>query len=82
MGNAVSQAQAAGKKLIVEEWGSAVGDGRVANLNSNIEKVNNFKVPWLYWELITNVDPHEGEDFEVIPFFYSYRVFFSLYFTD
>lgn len=23
------------------------------------------QVPWLYWELITNGDPHQGEDYEV-----------------
>uniref|UniRef100_A0A0W0F991 mannan endo-1,4-beta-mannosidase n=1 Tax=Moniliophthora roreri TaxID=221103 RepID=A0A0W0F991_MONRR len=65
MANAVSQAQAAGKKLIIEEWGSLVGGGRTANLNSNIQKINNFKVPWLYWELISNPDPHQGEDYEI-----------------
>ncbi|THU76947.1 glycoside hydrolase family 5 protein [Dendrothele bispora CBS 962.96] len=65
MSNAVSQAKSAGKKLIVEEWGSAVGSGRVANLQSNIQAINKFKVPWLYWQLITNPDPHEGEDFEI-----------------
>ncbi|KAF5360071.1 hypothetical protein D9758_007553 [Tetrapyrgos nigripes] len=65
MSSAVSQAKAAGKKLIVEEWGSLVGSGRVANMNSNIQKINSQKVPWLYWELITNTDPHEGEDYEI-----------------
>jgi hypothetical protein len=34
--SAISQAQAAGKKLIIEEWGSLVGSGRTANLNSNV----------------------------------------------
>jgi hypothetical protein len=36
MPSAITQAQAAGKKLIVEEWGSLVGSGRTANLNSNV----------------------------------------------
>ncbi|KAF7362591.1 hypothetical protein MVEN_00607900 [Mycena venus] len=65
MPSAISQAQAAGKKLIIEEWGSLVGSGRTANLNSNVQKVNNYKVPWLYWELISNADPHQGEDYEI-----------------
>ncbi|KAJ7097501.1 glycoside hydrolase family 5 protein [Mycena crocata] len=65
MPSAISQAQAAGKKLIVEEWGSLVGSGRTANLNSNIQKINNYKVPWVYWELISNPDPHQGEDYEI-----------------
>lgn len=67
MPGAISQAQAAGKKLIIEEWGSLVGSGRTANLQSNIQKINNYKVPWIYWELITNPDPHQGEDYEVRP---------------
>ncbi|KAK7013753.1 glycoside hydrolase superfamily [Favolaschia claudopus] len=65
MPNAISQAKAAGKKLIVEEWGSLVGSGRTANLNSNVQKINNYKVPWVYWELISNPDPHQGEDYEI-----------------
>ncbi|KAJ7815015.1 glycoside hydrolase [Mycena leptocephala] len=63
--------KAAGKKLVVEEWGSLVGTGRTANLNSNVQKINNYKLPWLYWELINNVDPHQddNEDYEarVVP---------------
>ncbi|KAJ7891073.1 glycoside hydrolase [Mycena leptocephala] len=62
MPSAITQAKAAGKKLIVEEWGSLVGTGRTANLNSNVQKINNYKLPWLYWELINNVDPHQGDD--------------------
>ncbi|KAF7354314.1 hypothetical protein MVEN_01119800 [Mycena venus] len=45
MPSAIIQAKAAGKKLIIEEWGSLVGSGRTANLNSNVQKVNNYKVP-------------------------------------
>ncbi|KAJ7903193.1 glycoside hydrolase superfamily [Mycena leptocephala] len=63
--SAISQAQGAGKKLIVEEWGSLVGSGRTANLNSNVQKINSHKVPWLYWELISNPDPHHDEDYEI-----------------
>ncbi|KAF7314147.1 Glycoside hydrolase [Mycena chlorophos] len=65
MSSAVSQAQSAGKKLIVEEWGSLYGSGRTANLQSNVQKINNYKVPWLYWELISNADPHDGQDYEI-----------------
>jgi len=67
MASAVSEAQAAGKKLLVEEWGSLApsGSSRTANEESNIEKVNNYKVPWLYWELITNTDPGDGQDYEI-----------------
>ncbi|KAJ6498680.1 glycoside hydrolase family 5 protein [Mycena vulgaris] len=65
MPGAISQAKAAGKKLLVQEWGSLVGSGRTANLNSNVQKINNYKVPWLYWELISNPDPNQGEDYEI-----------------
>ncbi|KAJ7247105.1 glycoside hydrolase family 5 protein [Mycena rebaudengoi] len=65
MPSAINQAKAAGKKLMVQEWGSLVGGGRTANMNSNVQKINSYKVPWLYWELITNPDPHQGEDYEI-----------------
>ncbi|KAF7978981.1 hypothetical protein HWV62_44237 [Athelia sp. TMB] len=63
--SAVSAAKAAGKKLIVEEWGSLVGSGRTANLDSNVQKINSYGVPWVYWELITNTDPGQGQDYEI-----------------
>lgn len=65
MTSAVNSAKASGKKLIVQEWGSLFGSGRTANLQSNIQKINNYKVPWIYWQIITNPDPHQGEDYEV-----------------
>ncbi|KAF8181936.1 hypothetical protein K438DRAFT_1601245, partial [Mycena galopus ATCC 62051] len=65
MPSAISQAQGAGKRLIIEEWGSLVGSGRTANLESNVAKINNYKVPWLYWELISNPDPHQSQDYEI-----------------
>jgi mannan endo-1,4-beta-mannosidase len=45
--SAISQAQAAGKKLIIEEWGSLVGSGRTANLNSNVSHRTHCCVPKL-----------------------------------
>ena len=44
MSSAVSQAKAAGKKLLIEEWGSLYGSGRDANLASNIQKINSYGV--------------------------------------
>lgn len=29
------------------------------------QTINSYKVPWLYWQLITNPDPHQGQDYEV-----------------
>ncbi|KZT25503.1 glycoside hydrolase family 5 protein [Neolentinus lepideus HHB14362 ss-1] len=68
MPNAVSQARAAGKKIIVEEWGSLFSSSdssRQANLQGNVEKINKYGVPWLYWEIITNGDPHQDQDYEI-----------------
>jgi len=65
MDGAISKAQAANKKLIVEEWGSLYGGDREGNLKYNIDQMNSYKVPWVYWQLITNEDPHQGEDYEV-----------------
>ncbi|KAH7878812.1 glycoside hydrolase family 5 protein [Lentinula edodes] len=67
MSSAISEAKAAGKKILVEEWGSLApsGSARTANIESNVQKINNYKVPWFYWELITNPDPGEGQDYEI-----------------
>ncbi|KAJ3893878.1 glycoside hydrolase family 5 protein [Lentinula edodes] len=67
MSSAISEAKAARKKILVEEWGSLApsGSARTANIESNVQKINNYKVPWLYWELITNPDPGEGQDYEI-----------------
>jgi mannan endo-1,4-beta-mannosidase len=42
MPQAISQAETAGKRLLVEEWGSKVGTDREANLATNIQ---------LFWKL-------------------------------
>lgn len=68
MKNAVSSAQSAGKKLLVEEWGSTYSSddsSRIANMNSNVDKINSYGVPWMYWEPIPGTDPHQQEDYEV-----------------
>ncbi|KAJ3878441.1 glycoside hydrolase family 5 protein [Lentinula edodes] len=67
MSSAISEAKAASKKILVEEWGSLApsGSARTANIESNVQKINNYKVPWFYWELITNPDPGEGQDYEI-----------------
>ncbi|KAJ7112904.1 glycoside hydrolase superfamily [Mycena epipterygia] len=65
MPKAISDAQAAGKKLLVEEWGSLNDANRAGNLAANIKAINALGVPWLYWELITNPDPKQGQDYEI-----------------
>lgn len=52
MASAVPQAEAAGKLLLAEEWGSLApsGSSRTANMASNVQKINSYKVPWyVYW---------------------------------
>lgn len=71
---AISKAQDAGKKLIVEEWGSLYGGDREGNLKYNIDQMNKYKIPWFYWELITNEDPHQEEDYEVRDSVLSYKL--------
>ncbi|GBE78489.1 hypothetical protein SCP_0113780 [Sparassis crispa] len=76
----VQQAQAAGKKLIMEEWGSCyydtlnsncpVGDPlptatRNANIAGWASNITAAGLPWLYWEVLPDADPHEGDDFEI-----------------
>lgn len=65
MPQAISQAETAGKRLLVEEWGSKVGTDREANLATNIKALADLGVPWLYWQFITNPDQHQEDDFEV-----------------
>ncbi|KAJ7917086.1 glycoside hydrolase family 5 protein [Mycena leptocephala] len=65
MPQAISQAETAGKRLLVEEWGSKVGTDREANLATNIKALADLGVPWLYWQFITNPDQHQEDDFEI-----------------
>jgi len=66
LSSAINKAKQVGKRLIVEEWGSDYRSvDRTGNLKDNMKKLNAAGVPWLYWQLITNPDPHEDEDFEI-----------------
>ncbi|KAI0336245.1 glycoside hydrolase [Cubamyces sp. BRFM 1775] len=76
----VKQAQAAGKKLIMEEWGACYYDtenndcpsgtplsvsARNANLKSFANAITGAELAWLYWEVLPNTDPHDGSDYEI-----------------
>ncbi|KAI0638993.1 glycoside hydrolase [Trametes polyzona] len=76
----VQQAQAAGKKLIMEEWGACFfntennncpngdalpTDARNANIKAFAGAITGAGLPWLYWEVIPNADPHDGSDYEI-----------------
>lgn len=34
-------------------------------MKSNVDKINSYGVPWMYWEPIPGADPHQEEDYEV-----------------
>ncbi|PCH43597.1 glycoside hydrolase family 5 protein [Wolfiporia cocos MD-104 SS10] len=76
----VQQAQSAGKKLIMEEWGACYfdtenndcptgdalsSDTRNANIQQWAGSITNAGLPWLYWEVIPNADPHYSYDYEI-----------------
>ncbi|KAI5925019.1 beta-1,3-mannanase [Camillea tinctor] len=55
LGPRVTQAQAAGKKLILQEWGGADGGvldaaARDANPRSWADAANQEGIPWMYWQ--------------------------------
>lgn len=76
----VSKAKSAGKKLIMQEWGACYTDASNNNCNggspisvgirdSNIRQwaasINAAGIPWFYWQILPNADPHQGWDYEV-----------------
>ncbi|TFY75941.1 hypothetical protein EWM64_g8071 [Hericium alpestre] len=76
----VRRAQAAGKKFLFQEWGScyfttenkncpsgsALSEStRNANIQKWVRQITAAGVPWLYWQVLPNNDPHYGSDYEV-----------------
>ncbi|KAH9841925.1 glycoside hydrolase family 5 protein [Rhodofomes roseus] len=76
----VAQAQAAGKMLMVEEWGACYfdtsnndcpkgdaldADTRSGNIINWAEQIDNAGLPWLYWQVLPNADPHGDYDYEI-----------------
>jgi mannan endo-1,4-beta-mannosidase len=76
----VSKATAAGKKLIVQEWGACYYDSannqcgqsgvlsesdRAANIQDWADQFGKAGIPWMYWQILPNADPHEDWDYEV-----------------
>ncbi|EKM60724.1 glycoside hydrolase family 5 protein [Phanerochaete carnosa HHB-10118-sp] len=76
----VQQAQAAGKMLLFEEWGACYFNTEnndcpsgsalsSSQRNSNIEawasQITAAGVPFLYWQVIPNADPHWDQDYEI-----------------
>ncbi|KZS86864.1 beta-1,3-mannanase [Sistotremastrum niveocremeum HHB9708] len=76
----VQQAQNAGKKLLFEEWGACYFNtannncpsgtalstsARNSNIQSFASAITGAGVPWLYWQVLPNADPHYGSDYEI-----------------
>ncbi|KAB5578651.1 glycoside hydrolase superfamily [Coniochaeta sp. 2T2.1] len=76
----VTKARNAGKKLIMQEWGACCTDAPNANCNGgsplaesvrdeNIRRwaasIDAAGIPWFYWQILPNADPHYGWDYEV-----------------
>lgn len=76
----VRRAVSAGKKLIVQEWGACYTSAENNNCNggtplsarsrdANIEmwarQMDDAGIPWFYWQILPNADPHHGWDYEV-----------------
>ncbi|KAL4966136.1 glycoside hydrolase superfamily [Aspergillus stella-maris] len=74
------RAKNAGKKLLMQEWGACYTDAGNNDCNggsaldsgtrgSNIKRwaasIDAAGIPWLYWQILPNADPHEGWDYEV-----------------
>ncbi|KAH8688763.1 glycoside hydrolase superfamily [Talaromyces proteolyticus] len=76
----VQKAQSSNKKLIMEEWGacyyssenqrcdqsSALDSGtRDENIKTWADQISKAGIPWFYWQILPNEDPHSDWDYEV-----------------
>ncbi|KAJ4401620.1 hypothetical protein N0V91_007792 [Didymella pomorum] len=76
----VDRAKSANKKLIMQEWGACYTDASNNNCNggspisstardTNIKKwaaqIDAAGIPWFYWQILPNPDPHTEWDYEV-----------------
>ncbi|KAH6994548.1 glycoside hydrolase superfamily [Fusarium venenatum] len=76
----VDRAKNAGKKLIMQEWGACYTNAlnndcnggsplststRDANIKKWAAQIDAAGIPWFYWQIIPNPDPHHGWDYEV-----------------
>ncbi|KAI8943030.1 hypothetical protein NX059_001066 [Plenodomus lindquistii] len=76
----VQKAKDAGKMLIMQEWGACYTDAlnnncnggnpidegaRDANIREWAASIDKAGIPWFYWQILPNADPHQGWDYEV-----------------
>ncbi|KAL5495243.1 hypothetical protein ACEPAI_706 [Sanghuangporus weigelae] len=60
----VSRAQAAGKKLLFQEWGACFFSTENNNCPT-ASQITAAGMPWMYWQVIPNADPRFGSDYEI-----------------
>lgn len=76
----VDKAVQSGKKLVMQEWGACYHDTsnnncqvsgvlsestRAVNLRTWADAFGAAGIPWMYWQVIPNNDPHQGWDYEI-----------------
>ncbi|KAI0202966.1 beta-1,3-mannanase [Astrocystis sublimbata] len=74
----VDMAKQAGKKLIMQEWGvcyfntennvcnsGGISGDRDEKIKEFADAVSKVGIPWMYWQIIPNSDPHDGYDYEI-----------------
>ncbi|KAL5361128.1 glycoside hydrolase superfamily [Aspergillus floccosus] len=76
----VSKALASGKKLIMQEWGACYYNfvnnrcspstplsqsSRDGNIKAWASSIAAAGIPWFYWQILPNEDPHQDWDYEV-----------------
>eukprot|EP01121_Diplochlamys_sp_Union-15-3_P018219 TRINITY_DN65_c0_g1_i1.p1 TRINITY_DN65_c0_g1~~TRINITY_DN65_c0_g1_i1.p1 ORF type:complete len:363 (-),score=44.05 TRINITY_DN65_c0_g1_i1:119-1207(-) len=76
----VQKALNAGKKLIWQEWGACYFNTenndcpaggvldpsiRARNIQNWADAIASAGVPWMYWQILPNNDPHDGYDYEI-----------------
>lgn len=79
----VQKARKAGKKPMMQEWEMCYFDtannvcdsgaplsaaARDANIKKYADEIGRAGIPWMYWQVVPNADPHDGYDYEVRPF--------------
>ncbi|KAL4867169.1 glycoside hydrolase superfamily [Aspergillus spectabilis] len=76
----VDRAKSADKKLIMQEWGACYTDAanhacnggspldsglREASIKNWAASIDAAGIPWIYWQILPNADPHDGWDYEI-----------------
>jgi mannan endo-1,4-beta-mannosidase len=76
----IEKASSSGKKLVMQEWGACYFDTpnqscsqsgvldsstRDSNIRNWAGSMNSVGLPWMYWQILPNPDPHQDWDYEV-----------------